>query len=359
MTAIDVHNVCVSYGSVQALHDVSLQVRAGEFLTVLGPSGSGKSTLLGVISGLMEPSSGAIEVGGRDITALPTHHRQMGLVFQNYALFPTMTVAQNVAFGLKVRREDRATIQREVERALALVRLDGYGTRRVQALSGGQQQRVALARAIVINPTVLLLDEPLGALDRKLRQEVQVELRELQRSLAITTVMVTHDQEEALTLSDRIAIVNNGRIEQVGTPDELYAKPVSSFVANFLGTSNEVRGRVSREGYGARFTDGDLSFACEVPRFPGNEAIATIRPESILVEPAHSTTQPGIVHARVRDAIYLGGNTRYHLQLESGHQWVALSRPDHPIIRRGADVALTWSPEAVWLLDPSTPGAIE
>ncbi|GAA2846754.1 putative spermidine/putrescine transport system ATP-binding protein [Leucobacter komagatae] len=358
MSAIDVRNVSVSYGQVQALHSVNLEVHAREFLTVLGPSGSGKSTLLGVVSGLMEPSSGRIEVGGRDITALPTHQRKMGLVFQNYALFPTMSVAHNVAFGLKVRGEKREVIDAEVERALAMVRLEGYGGRRVQALSGGQQQRVALARAIVINPTVLLLDEPLGALDRKLRQEVQVELRELQRSLGITTVMVTHDQEEALTLSDRIAIVNNGRIEQIGTPDELYARPVSSFVANFLGTSNEVRGTIDRTGGSARFTDGALSFECGEPAFAGSEAIATIRPEAIRVDPAagaFAAAGDGIA-ASIRDAIYLGGVTRYHLALESGHEWVALSRPDHPPIGRGEHVVLTWPPEAVWLLDPTPAG---
>lgn len=357
MSAIDVRNVSVSYGQVQALRGVDLRVEAGEFLTVLGPSGSGKSTLLGIISGLLEPDSGTINVGGADVTALPTHQRQMGLVFQNYALFPTMSVAQNVAFGLKIRRKSPGTIKAEVARALSTVRLEGFAGRRVQALSGGQQQRVALARAIVINPTVLLLDEPLGALDRKLRQEVQVELRELQRTLGITTVMVTHDQEEALTLSDRIAIVNNGRIEQIGTPGELYAKPISSFVASFLGTSNEVRGKVTRGTNGATFTDGELSFACAAPDFAGDAAIATIRPESILVEAASPAgTRPGAIAARVRDAIYLGGNTRYHLELASGHEWVALSRPDTLTLSRGEEAALTWSPEAVWLLDPTTAG---
>lgn len=356
MSAIEVKEVSVRYGTVDALDAVDLRVETGEFLTVLGPSGSGKSTLLGVISGLTTPTFGEIRINGADVTHTPSHRRNMGLVFQNYALFPTMTVAQNVAFGLKVRKIPRSEIGAKVADALAMVRLGSLGQRPIGALSGGQQQRVALARALVIRPTVLLLDEPLGALDRKLRQEVQVELRDLQRELGITTVMVTHDQEEALTLSDRIAIVNDGSIEQIGSPDDLYRRPRTPFVASFLGTSNQVEGRIERHGPDWAVVSGGLRMPCREPAeilsAEGSiDRVATLRPESISV----STRDEGaMVRASVRDAIYLGGAIRYHLDLETGHEWIAVSHDASSVIDRGALVHLSWSPESVWLMEPTT-----
>jgi putative spermidine/putrescine transport system ATP-binding protein len=225
-------------GKVVAVDDVTLDIKAGEFFSLLGPSGCGKTTSLRMIAGFEMPESGRVHVGGEDITDLPVHRRDMGMVFQSYALFPHRTVAQNVAFGLRMRDVPRAEIARRVAAALAQVALTGFEDRRPNQLSGGQQQRVALARALVIEPRVLLCDEPLGALDRKLRQQMQFELKELQRRLGVTLVFVTHDQEEALAMSDRIAVMNRGRVEQVGAPTEIYERPRTRFVADFIGEIN-------------------------------------------------------------------------------------------------------------------------
>ena len=250
MSTIDLIDVAKRYGPVTAVEDVQLHVDEGELVTVLGPSGSGKTTLLTMIAGLAGPSAGRIDIGGRDVTWLPAAKRNVGLVFQSYALFPHMSVHDNVAFPLSVRRLGRAEIDRRVAEALRLVRLAGFERRRPAQLSGGQQQRVALARAFVFEPEILLLDEPLGALDRKLREQLQVELRQLQRSLGITTILVTHDQEEALSLSDRIVVLDDGRVQQIGTPEDAYLKPRNRFVADFLGAANLFEGVLLRDGRG-------------------------------------------------------------------------------------------------------------
>src|SRR5258707_5897898 len=237
--AIEIAGVSKIYdGGVRAVDAVAMEIRQGEFFSLLGPSGCGKTTTLRMIAGFDTPSIGAIRVDGADITHVPAHKRDMGMVFQNYALFPHRTVAENVAFGLRMRGLDKASIASKVKAALAMVELSGLEDRRPAQLSGGQQQRVALARAIVIEPTVLLCDEPLGALDKKLRQTMQFELKQLQRKIAVTLVYVTHDQEEALTMSDRIAVMNRGRIEQLGTPFDIYNRPATRFVSDFIGDSN-------------------------------------------------------------------------------------------------------------------------
>ncbi len=248
MSSIHLQGVSRHYGAFAAVDDVSLDVEHGEFVTILGPSGSGKTTVLTMIAGLNTPTAGSIHIGGRDVTALPASQRNIGLVFQSYALFPHMTVFDNVAFPLSVRRIGRAETKRRVEEALARVRLESFARRKPSQLSGGQQQRVALARAIVFQPDILLLDEPLGALDRKLREEVQVELRRLQRSLGITTILVTHDQEEALSLSDRIVVLDRGKVQQIAAPLDAYMRPSNRFVADFLGTANVFEGRVGADG---------------------------------------------------------------------------------------------------------------
>ena len=245
MSDVELRGVTKTFGRVRAMDAVDLEVRKGEFLSLLGPSGSGKTTTLRVIAGLVEPTAGEVLIGGRVMTQVPVHRRNLAMVFQNYALFPHLSVFENVAFGLEMRRMSRTEVTRRVADALALVRLPGFEARYPQQLSGGQRQRVALARAIVVQPSVLLLDEPLGALDKKLRESMQVELKALQRTLGVTTIFVTHDQEEALTLSDRVAVMNDGRIEQLDTPVEVYERPRTRFVSDFIGVSNFLEGEVT------------------------------------------------------------------------------------------------------------------
>ncbi|MEH6524422.1 ABC transporter ATP-binding protein, partial [Sulfitobacter sp.] len=234
---IDVSSLCKAYGAVKALDDVSLNIAAGEFLTLLGPSGSGKTTLLMALAGFVRPDGGSIRFGDREMIATPPHKRGLGMVFQSYALFPFMTVAENVAYPLKVRGVSKNDQKARAERALDTVQLGGYGDRRITQLSGGQRQRVALARSMVFEPQIILMDEPLSALDKKLREHMQIELKALHQKLDATVVYVTHDQREALTMSDRIAVVNHGRIEQIETPERLYRQPHSFFVADFVGES--------------------------------------------------------------------------------------------------------------------------
>src|SRR5262245_33645997 len=269
------------YGDFYAVREVSLKIADGEFLVLLGPSGCGKTTTLRMIAGFIEPSAGHVRLAGQDVTVLPPWKRNAGMVFQSYALFPHMTVAQNVAFGLEMRKLSRPEIERRVEEALALVRLGGFGARLPRQLSGGQQQRVALARALAIRPDVLLLDEPLSNLDAKLRQEVRVEIRELQRQVGLTTVMVTHDQEEALTMADRLVVMNEGSVCQVGTQRELYEKPADRFVAGFVGRSTFLPGKIQAPG---RFrTEGGLDLACSGGA-PGPASLA-LRPEQLEIGP--------------------------------------------------------------------------
>jgi putative spermidine/putrescine transport system ATP-binding protein len=294
-----------TYGEVVAVADVDLSVGDGEFFTLLGPSGSGKTTTLRLIAGFEHPDAGRVELAGTDVTARPPHARDVNTVFQDYALFPHMTVRDNVEYGLRVRKVARGERRSRAEEALAIVRLEGFGARKPAQLSGGQRQRVALARAIVNRPQVLLLDEPLGALDLKLRQEMQVELKRIQGEVGITFVYVTHDQEEALTMSDRLAVFNHGRIEQIGAPADVYEQPATAFVAGFVGTSNLLRGAVASA-------------------IVGEAATFTVRPEKIrLGEPGDAVgSDETSALGHIRSVVYLGPDTRYVVALEAGSELV-------------------------------------
>jgi putative spermidine/putrescine transport system ATP-binding protein len=311
------------YGGVVAVAGIDLEIRAGEFFTMLGPSGSGKTTTLRMIAGFEEPTSGTIELAGQDVSGVPPYERAVNTVFQDYALFPHMTVADNVAYGLKVAKVDKAERARRRDEALEMVRLPGYGDRKPAELSGGQRQRVALARAIVNRPRVLLLDEPLGALDLKLREQMQTELKSIQGEVGITFVYVTHDQDEALTMSDRIAVFSEGRIEQVSTPEDLYEHPVNEFVADFVGTSNVL------ERGGERFT---------------------VRPEKIeVIAPGASTEGLVTERGRVEEVAYAGAVTRYTVVLDAGGtlQLVRQNVGEAPgaVPSQGAEVVVGWRPQ--------------
>jgi putative spermidine/putrescine transport system ATP-binding protein/spermidine/putrescine transport system ATP-binding protein len=305
-----------SFGPVVAVNDITLNIDRGTIFSLLGPSGCGKTTTLRLIAGFEQPSAGEVYIRGQRVTKTPPYRRDFSMVFQSYALFPHLNVAQNVAFGLRMRRVPRSERGAAVDEALALVKLDALADRYPRQLSGGQQQRVALARAIVVKPAVLLLDEPLGALDKMLREEMQVELRELQQRLGITAVFVTHDQEEALTLSDRVAVMRNGVIEQIGTPREIYDRPLTEFVAGFLGASNFLDGRVvSREGSvvvvetaGGRVRVADDSTSI------GIKVRLAVRPERVRMNRADGEG----VSARVRDIVYRGSVTHYYMDSAGG-----------------------------------------
>ena len=307
------------FGDVVAIEDLDLDIAAGEFFTLLGPSGSGKTTTLRVIAGFEQPDAGTVELAGRDVTRVAPSERDVNTVFQDYALFPHMTVQENVEYGLRVKGAARRDRRLKATEVLERVRLPHVGGRRPVQLSGGQRQRVALARAIVNSPSVLLLDEPLGALDLKLRQEMQIFLKALQRDLGITFVYVTHDQEEALTMSDRVAVFNEGRIEQIGSPDEVYEQPTSEFVAGFVGVSNIL------ERGGRRFT---------------------VRPEKILMN--GGAGEPGVV----KDVQYAGAVTRYIVELDSGERLVVVRQNlESSPVGPDARVNLHWRPEHTYELE--------
>jgi putative spermidine/putrescine transport system ATP-binding protein len=308
-----------AFGPVVALDGVDLKVQSGEFLTILGPSGSGKTTLLKIVAGFELPEEGAVLLGGADMTFMAPARRNVGMVFQNYALFPHMDVRGNIAFPLEVRRLPRAEIDRQVARALALVDLAGYQSRFPRQLSGGQQQRVALARAIVFDPQLLLLDEPFGALDRKLREAMQLEVRRLARHLGLTTVFITHDQEEALILSDRIAVMNRGRIEQVALPRDLYERPANAFVADFVGESNLLFGRIAglRDGRAEIAFENGLRLTARADMPVGTRVGALIRPERLRLAGAGARAENRLC-GEVIETIYLGTSHKYRLRLANG-----------------------------------------
>ncbi len=350
MSAITLTNLSKHYGDSVALRELSLRVEQGEFLTILGPSGSGKSTALSLISGLTAPSGGSIQLGDRDVTHLPPSQRNIGLVFQSYALFPHLSVRDNIAFPLKIRKVSVDDSARRVAEVVALLRLGGLEARKPAQLSGGQQQRVALARAIVFRPDILLLDEPMGALDRQLREEVQVELRRLQRSLGTTTILVTHDQEEALSLSDRIMVLAEGRVQQVGSPRDIYMKPRSAFVAGFLGTANFLDGKLRDTGAGRVLVldNGDELPVASAGRHPGASVKAVVRPERARLT-THSPGAPGL-KGKVLDAIYLGQTVRYHVQTRLQQPFIVTATDNETCFVPGDDVLLAWADTDVWLL---------
>jgi putative spermidine/putrescine transport system ATP-binding protein len=322
------------YGDVVAVDGIDVEIARGEFFTMLGPSGSGKTTTLRMIAGFERPDEGTVELRGRDVSSLPPYARDVNTVFQDYALFPHMTVQENVEYGLRVKKVPRGDRRRRADEALELVRLRGYGARKPSQLSGGQRQRVALARAIVNRPQALLLDEPLGALDLKLRQELQLELKGIQQELGITFVYVTHDQEEALTMSDRLAVFNEGRIEQVGSPAEVYEHPASEFIAGFVGVSNVL------ERDGRRFT---------------------VRPEKIrLLEEGDEPERGAVAEAgRIDGVVYAGSITRYRVELDAGGALTVVSQnlesgSSEVLERQGRRVRASWLPEHAFVIEEST-----
>jgi len=343
---VALEGVTKRFGEVVAVDDVSLVVDSGEFFTFLGPSGSGKTTCLRMIAGFEQPTSGQVLLHGQDVSKIAPYDRDVNTVFQDYALFPHMTVGENVEFGPKVRRVAKGERRPRAEEALELVRLAGYGTRRVTQLSGGQRQRVALARALVNRPRVLLLDEPLGALDLKLRQEMQIELKRIQTEVGITFIYVTHDQDEALAMSDRIAVFNGGRVAQVGTPAEIYQHPRSEFVAGFVGTSNVLSGDVAK-------------------RLRGAPNPFTVRPERVRLLSGASEVRDGDRRAQgvVVDSLYLGDRTRFTIGLDVGGQLTVIEQNQDTASAAawavpGRAVTLCWERDAEQLL-PSAPVAEE
>jgi spermidine/putrescine transport system ATP-binding protein len=309
------------FADVQAVDDVSLTIRQGEFFSLLGPSGCGKTTTLRMIAGFERPDAGRILIGDTDVTETPPHRRPVNTVFQSYALFPHLTVAENVGFGLRFRSLSSGEKRARVEEALELVRLGGFGRRKPHQLSGGQQQRVALARALILSPDVLLLDEPLGALDAKLRRELQIELKSIQREVGITFLYVTHDQEEALTMSDRLAVMANGRVEQLGTPREVYERPETAFVADFIGVSNMMRAQST--GDGGVEVGGVRLLAGAGQRERAGVVRLAIRPERVRIEPG-GTTGPNRIPAVIESFVYLGSTTQVFVTLQSGDRLQAL-----------------------------------
>ena len=340
-SAVIFSKVSRHFGEVKAVDHVDLEIRGGEFFSMLGPSGSGKTTCLRLIAGFDRPTFGRIFLYSQDVSSLPPYERDVNTVFQDYALFPHMSVGENIGYGLKIKKVPRAEREKQVDEMLDLVQLPGMYWRKPAQLSGGQRQRVALARALINHPKVLLLDEPLGALDLKLRQQMQVELKAIQQRIGITFIFVTHDQEEALTMSDRIAVFNQGRVEQIGTPAEIYEHPATPFVAGFVGVSNLVSGQVAE-------------------RMTGSPQTFSIRPEKIHM--TDLAEQPGedmiCADGRVRDVVYLGLYTRYLVELEGGGDLVVVeqnlkSTSMDVMTARGQQVRLLWRKEHVRTLGAS------
>jgi spermidine/putrescine ABC transporter ATP-binding subunit len=330
--AVALDGVTKRFGKTTALDDVSLMVRRGELMTLLGPSGCGKTTLLNLVAGFLTPDSGEIAIAGRRMTDVPAYRREIGIMFQNYALFPHMSVAANVGYGLRMRRIAKAEIARRVDEALALVKLAGLEDRKPRQLSGGQQQRVALARALVIRPQVLLLDEPFSALDRNLRASMQVELKEIQRKLGVTAIFVTHDQSEALSLSDRIAVIADGRIRQLDTPDEIYRHPLDRFVASFIGDANVLRARLEQiDGTVATVALGAARATVPARTLQGaavgNTVDLFIRPEQLRVADNEAAAA---VHGLVAAQIYQGGHIDLYVEVPQALSGRVLLRvPSH------------------------------
>ncbi|MCW5748926.1 MAG: ABC transporter ATP-binding protein [Alphaproteobacteria bacterium] len=344
MARLQLDSVSKRYGDFHAVREVTLDVADGEFVVLLGPSGCGKTTTLRMIAGFITPTGGSVRLGDRDVTTLPPWRRNAGLVFQSYALFPHLTVGQNVAFGLEMRKLARADIAARVTEALRLVRLEHLGERLPRQLSGGQQQRVALARALAIRPDVLLLDEPLSNLDAKLRQEVRVEIRELQRQLGLTTVMVTHDQEEALTMADRLVVMNEGAVRQIGSQRDLYERPADRFVAGFVGRGMFLSGEV--EAPGSFRTDGGLRLRCADG--PRGKAVLALRPERLEIGAAPLSGLDNSLPGKVEFVSYLGAASDVHVRLSSSDRVIVqvANRGEGFAPDVGADVHVGWPADA-------------
>ena len=364
--AIETRNVTRQFGTLKALDEVSVSIRKGEFFSLLGPSGCGKTTLLRIIAGLDRPDSGTVLISGMDAEAIPAHKRAVNTVFQSYALFPHMTVWDNVAFGLRMKKVANGEIDERVDRAMALVQIKELAGRRPGQLSGGQKQRVALARALINEPAVLLLDEPLGALDLKLRKQLQVELHQLQRRLGITFIYVTHDQEEALVMSDRIAVMNEGRIEQLDDAQELYERPNTRFVAQFLGSCNLIEARVLQRNGKCFEVDSPFGkLRAAIPSSPSDSPSVServkkdgrvtlaIRPEKVRLAGSHEAGSDNCVAALIDDLVYSGAETQYRLKV-GGHDLGAVAlnaRAGHSGFDVGGDVVCHLPEQALILLD--------
>jgi spermidine/putrescine transport system ATP-binding protein len=362
---VQMEQVTKRFGDVTAVDDLDLEIRRGEFFSMLGPSGCGKTTTLRMIGGFEEASSGTIRLAGRDVTDLPPFRRDVNTVFQNYALFPHLSVYENIAFGLRRRKVRDGEIKSQVASMLRLVELPGYERRKPAQLSGGQQQRIALARALVNHPQVLLLDEPLGALDLKLRKQMQLELKRIQSEVGITFIYVTHDQEEAMTMSDRIAVMRAGRLEQLGRPDELYERPRTSFVAGFLGVSNLLDGEVAgrdAEWVHVRLADGAV---IRVPGSSVNGATSLrvgVRPEKLRLRPGPdqaSESGENALDGRILDASYIGVSTQYLVETADRHRLVVYAQNldtsgAHEALADGQAVRVSWRPQHTFVIDESS-----
>ncbi|HET7032193.1 MAG TPA: ABC transporter ATP-binding protein [Casimicrobiaceae bacterium] len=356
MARLQLSGLCRTFGEVHAVAGVDLDIAEGELVVLLGPSGCGKTTTLRMIAGFVTPTAGQIRLGGRDITREPPWKRNTGLVFQSYALFPHLTAAENIGFGLRMRKLPEPQVAKRLAEVLRLVRLEGLAARLPRELSGGQQQRVALARALVIEPDILLLDEPLSNLDAKLRAEVRVEIRELQRKLGITTVMVTHDQEEALTMADRLVVMSAGKVQQVGSQRELYEHPVNAFVAGFVGRTNFLRGHVeapglfrSESGLAIRCSDSTLTNGC----------MLALRPERLSLAAAHVSGADNSFEGTVEFASYLGGILEYYVRLTPRERLMvqAPNKLADPTYAVGDRVHLHWPAQASLVLADDGGGA--
>ncbi len=347
---LKIESVTRKFGNFVALHPTSLEVREGECVTLLGPSGSGKTTLLMMVAGLSMPDGGQIWIGGKNATQMPPHLRDIGMMFQSYALFPHMSVFENIAFPLRMRKMSQRQIREDVSRVLDLIRLPHVADRLPGQLSGGQQQRIALARAIVYRPSIVLMDEPLGALDKKLRQQMQFEIKRIHRETGITLLWVTHDQEEALLLSDRICLMSEGRIAQIGTPEEIYARPSSEFVADFIGESNFLKARVTRSDASALTVDllgMSLSFPAQAAASAQETATLALRPEDVIVG-HQKEAAVGSLPAIVSEVVFLGEAVKYFLRLADGQTLTAkmLRRQHDAAVGAGSSVTIHWPADA-------------
>jgi len=353
MAGVILRGLAKRYGDVRAIDAVDLDIDSGEFVTLLGPSGCGKTTLLRAVAGLVAPDAGTVAIDGAEVTRTPVNERDLGMVFQSPALFPHMTVARNVAFGLKMRGVSTDERDRRVAAALELMRMGAYGERMPRALSGGQQQRVAIARALVIDPRVLLMDEPFSALDRKLREAMQVELRDLTRRLGITVLFVTHDQDEAMVLSDRIAVMHEGRLQQVGTAADVYERPATRFVADFMGVGNLLPAIVGETGErGLRVSAEGLTLHARGMRAPGTAVTIGLRAERITLVGTDEANVTGVV----RSVIYQGGTSRLLVALDPDARTTLEVRSSAPGFAAGQRVGLQWRTDDVLLLDDSPVG---
>jgi putative spermidine/putrescine transport system ATP-binding protein len=341
---LDLDRIEVAYAGVTALHPLSLGIQRGEFFCLLGPSGCGKSTTLGVVAGFLPATGGHVLVDGRDVTALPPQRRQMGVVFQNYALFPHMTIADNVGYGLKMQKKDRCEIERCVQSLLELVRLEGKAKRYPRQISGGEQQRVAIARALAIEPQLLLLDEPLSNLDARLREQMRGELKRIQRTTGVTTIFVTHDQEEAFGVGDRIAVLNQGRLEQVGSPVEIYRHPRTSFVAKFIGRSNCLRGELSAGGELFQVNGHTFRSAKRDKVVAAKSQVLYLRPEDLLLSLAPE--QPNSMPGTVTEIIYGGAVVNYRVRCDLGELDACRIAGQDPVLAVGDSIHVGWIPES-------------